>query len=107
MKAYPGRVPSLHRVIRTHQNQHRSTHRTTTTSTQTVLAMSQYNAAPYSAADKAGWGATDAELAPFLPTMDQSEGSDTPAGAGAGRSAVALPPNTGLLSLHAKAESTG
>ena len=102
VKEYPGKTPSFSEPVHTHQKQHRSTHHATTSTTQTFLIMSQYNAAPLSAADNAGWNDLDPELAPFLPMTDQSGGLNTPAHAGAGQSVgseVALPPNTGFMSF--------
>jgi hypothetical protein len=72
--------------------------------------MSQYNAAPLSAADNVGWNDLDPELAPFLPTTDQSRASNPPVEARTGQSVgieMTLPPNVEFVSLHAKAEFTG
>lgn len=69
--------------------------------------MSQYN---HCAANNAGRDAFDPELAPFLPTMAQSGGWNTPVRAGMGmpiQTKAALPPNVESESLHAKAGSTG
>lgn len=71
--------------------------------------MSQHNTQPDSATEYAGWEAFDPELAPFLPTLDQSGGWNAPAHAGAGqpaRTKAALPPNVGSVFLRAKAGST-
>lgn len=72
--------------------------------------MSQYNAAPLSAADNAARDATDLELAPFLPTTNQSGDRKPPAPAGVWRpvgSKTAEPVNVGFVSLHNKAEFAG
>lgn len=86
------------------------THHTTTTTTHTVPVMSQYHAEPVSTAEDAGFEASAPELAPFLPTKDQSGGCNMPVQAGTvtpfGNQA-ALPSNVESVSLHAKAGFTG
>lgn len=108
VKAYPGQVP---RVQPSRRNAPKSvplspSHDHTTTTT--VPNMSQYDAEPNPAAGHAGREAFAAELAPFVPTTDQSGGRNTPAHSGAGQpngSNAASSANAG--SLDAKAGSTG
>lgn len=109
-QTYLGKVASSCRHVQTSQVQLTSAHHGTTTTTQLVLIMSQYNNEPQFAAHDAGWDAFDPELAPFLPTMDQSGGWTPPARAGTRQSTggiAVLPPTAEFVSLHAKVTFPG